>query len=192
MWSLLTALRRDLASREVRYYVLEWLVRSVPGEFGTTLRVLALRRFFERAGRGLRIRPGVRLVGVRHLSVGDNCTIGLENVIQASGGVELGDNVLLGPGVKIWSLSHNFSRTDQPIIEQGYELKKVVVGNGAWIGAQCFIMPGAQIGDGVVVSAGSVVGGKAIEPYAIVAGNPARKIGTRADRAGPAEEPLGR
>ncbi len=183
MASLFSALRSDLASRDVRYYVLEWLVRNVPGTFGTELRRRVLGRRFARAGRDLKIRPGTRLIGVHGLAVGDHCTIGLENVIQASGGVEIGDNVMLGPGVKIWSLNHVFARTDQPIHEQGYEFKKVVIGNGVWIGAECFITPGAHIGDGVIISAGSVVGGKDIEPYAIVAGNPARKIGVRAERA---------
>ena len=46
-------------------------------------------------------------------------------------------------------------------------------------GSNAFIMPGAKIGNGVVISAGSVVGGKKIEPYAILAGNPARKISSR-------------
>jgi virginiamycin A acetyltransferase len=40
-------------------------------------------------------------------------------------------------------------------------------------------MPGAHIGDGVVVSAGAVVGAKHIEPYSVVAGNPGRRIGSR-------------
>jgi acetyltransferase-like isoleucine patch superfamily enzyme len=189
--SLLSDLWRDLGTREGRYFLVEWVFRDAPGRFGSALRVLVLRRFFQRAGRGLRLPPGIRLIGVHHLSVGDNCTIGLENVIQATGGVEMGDNVLLGPGVKIWSVNHIFARTDLPIVEQGYEHKKVVIGNGVWIGAQSFIMPGAKIGDGVVVSAGSVVGGKDIEPYAIVAGNPARKIGSRMDRAAIAEGTLG-
>ena len=191
MLGLLSALRRDLETREGRYFLVEWLFRNAPGRFGSALRVLVLRRFFQRAGRGLRLPPGIRLIGVQHLSVGENCTIGLDSVIQATGGVEIGDNVLLGPGVKIWSVNHVFARTDQPITEQGFEHKKVVIGNGVWIGAQSFIMPGANLGDGVVVSAGSVVGGKDIEPYAIVAGNPARKIGSRGDRAAIAEEVLG-
>ena len=48
-----------------------------------------------------------------------------------------------------------------------------------WIGANAFIMPGANLGEGTIVSAGSVVGGKAVPPYKILAGNPARVIGSR-------------
>lgn len=183
MRRFLRALWRDVATPSGRYDILEALVRDVPGEFGYEMRRRFLGRRFARAGEGVRIGPGVRVFGPQELSVGENCWIGLDNVIQARGGVELGNNVLLGPGVSIWSVNHVFARTDQPIIEQGYDHKKVTIGNGVWVGAHCFIMPGANIGDGVVVSAGSVVGGKDIEPYAIVAGNPARRIGSRRDRA---------
>jgi len=52
-----------------------------------------------------------------------------------------------------------------------------------WIGANCFVMPGARIGAHSIVAAGSVVAGKDVEPYSILAGNPARKVGSRLERA---------
>lgn len=51
-----------------------------------------------------------------------------------------------------------------------------------WVGAHAFIMPGANIGEDVVVSAGSVVRGKGVESDAIVAGNPALGINSRCGR----------
>ena len=90
---------------------------------------------------------------------------------------------ILGPGVKIWSANHRFEDTSRSIAEQGYEYKKVTIGNHVWIGANAFIMPGAAIGDYVVISAGAVVGAKTYPPYKIVAGNPARVIGTRESNA---------
>jgi acetyltransferase-like isoleucine patch superfamily enzyme len=128
------------------------------------------------------ILPGTLIFGPDKLSVGRNCHIGLNNVLQANGEIEIGDDVLLGPDVMIWSVNHVFHRLDVPILEQGYEHKPVVIGNGVWIGANSFIMPGANIGDHVVISAGSVVAGKDVEPYSILAGNPARKIGARQER----------
>lgn len=53
--------------------------------------------------------------------------------------------------------------------------KPVVVGNDVWIGRSAIVLPGVSIGDGAVVGAGAVVT-KSVEPYAIVAGNPARLI----------------
>ena len=180
----LRALSSDLMTGAGRFHVVQSLLRRFPGQLGTELRSQILGRRFRRAGKGLQIYEGAHLMGVQNLSVGENCWIGFESMIQANGGVELGDNVMLGPGVKIWSVNHVFADPDKPVLEQGYEYKPVVIGSNVWIGANAFVMPGARLGDGVVVSAGSVVAGKEVEPYAILAGNPARKIGTRTERGG--------
>ena len=179
---LIKALVRDLTTRTGWYSWVELAVRGVPGEFGIALRRLVLRPWFKAAGPGLLIMPGTRIFGVGKLSVGENCRIGLGNMIQANGEIEMGSEVILGPNVKIWSVNHVFASLDEPIWNQGYDHRKVVIGNGVWIGADCFIMPGAHIGDHVVVSAGSGVGGKGVPPFTILAGNPARRIGTRAER----------
>jgi virginiamycin A acetyltransferase len=55
-----------------------------------------------------------------------------------------------------------------------------VVGNDVWIGRDSTILPGVKIGDGVIIGTKSVVGSD-VEPYAIMAGNPARIIGKRFD-----------
>ena len=55
-----------------------------------------------------------------------------------------------------------------------------VIGNDVWIGNGVTIMPGVQIGDGVIIGTNSVVT-KDVEPYTIVAGNPAREIRKRFD-----------
>ena len=56
----------------------------------------------------------------------------------------------------------------------------VVIGNDVWIGTKGLILSGVTVGDGAVVGAGSVVT-KDVEPYAVVAGNPARLIRYRFD-----------
>jgi len=134
---------------------------------------------FLRQGKGLVIHRETIILGPGALAVGDNVTIGFDCMIQAHGGVECGNDVIIGPGVKIWSVNHRSSRSDVSIWEQGYEHKKVVIGDGVWLGANVFVMPGAKIGAHAIVAAGSVVGGKEVEPYSILAGNPARKVGMR-------------
>lgn len=176
---LIRALVTDLRNRLFWTSWLEALVRNMPGDVGQVLRRRVIGRRLGRAGTGLEIYPGALIVGAEHMTVGKNCRIGLNNIIQASGGIECGDDLLLGPDVKIWSLNHATDRTDITIWDQGYHFKKVVIGNGVWVGANTFIMPGADIGDHVIISAGSVVSGKKVEPYTILAGNPARKIGSR-------------
>lgn len=55
-----------------------------------------------------------------------------------------------------------------------------VIGNDVWIGQNVTILPGTQIGDGAIIGASSVVCGK-VEPYTIIAGNPAKPIRKRFD-----------
>jgi maltose O-acetyltransferase len=179
---------RDLVTSAGRLAWLQAAVRSMPGDTGFVLRRWLIGGHFRAAGEGLVIYPGALILGPQYLTVGRNCRIGVDTFLQANGQIEMGDDVLLGPGVKIWSVNHVFRQLDVPIWDQGYDHKKVVIGNGVWIGANSFVMPGANIGDHVVISAGSVVAGKDVEPCSILAGNPARRIGARQERvqgAGP-------
>lgn len=57
-------------------------------------------------------------------------------------------------------------------------LPDTVIGNDVWIGHGALILPGARIGDGAIIGAGAVVSGQ-VAPYAVVAGNPARRVRDR-------------
>ena len=76
------------------------------------------------------------------------------------------------------TLNHNYYKKDVLINQQGVNLKPIKIGNDVWIGAKAIILPGVTIGDGCVIAAGSVVT-KCIEPYSIVAGNPAIMVRRR-------------
>ena len=79
----------------------------------------------------------------------------------------------MGPEATVLTLGHDPQSSD--FADRGGD---VVIGNRAWIGYGALILPGITIGDGAVVGAGAVVT-KDVEPFTIVAGNPARKIGER-------------
>lgn len=55
-----------------------------------------------------------------------------------------------------------------------------VIGNDVWIGQNAVILPGVRIGDGAIIGANSVVGSD-VEPYTVVAGNPAKELRKRFD-----------
>jgi acetyltransferase-like isoleucine patch superfamily enzyme len=55
------------------------------------------------------------------------------------------------------------------------EARPVQIGNDVWIGFECCVLPGVTIGDGAIVGARSVVD-RDVEPYTVVAGNPARFV----------------
>ena len=169
----------DLLDKNERKYYQYFLISQIPGLFGNKLRGKFLSRHFKSAGQNLLVNAGVRFRSMENLVVGDNVQIGYDNFIQALGGVTLGDNVMLAPGVKIWSVNHNYTAKNVLIGKQGQTLAPVAIGNDVWIASNAFISPGVTLLDGIVVSAGAVVGVKNYASYSIIAGNPARVIGHR-------------
>jgi acetyltransferase-like isoleucine patch superfamily enzyme len=92
----------------------------------------------------------------------------------------VGDDVLIGPRVTIYSQNHRFSRADVSIREQGYTLAPVTIQDNVWVAAGCIILPGVTVGTGAVIAAGSVIT-QDVEPNSLVAGNPARKLRARTE-----------
>ena len=83
---------------------------------------------------------------------------------------------MLGSGIHIYTLNHNYTSTKESIIDQGhFPSKEIVLKKGCWIGANSIILSGVTIGENSVVGAGSVVT-KSIPPYVVAAGNPAKII----------------
>ncbi len=169
----------DLLDREERKYYGYWFLSQIPGSFGNLARGRYLAKRFKSAGSNLRVYAGARFRSMENLVVGDNVEIGFDNFIQALGGVTLGDNVMLAPGVKIWSVNHNYRDGNTLIRDQEQTMSPVRIGNDVWISSNAFISPGVHLPDGVVVAAGAVVGVKKYPPYSIIAGNPARVLGFR-------------
>ncbi len=155
------------------------LVRNWPGTFGFSARMRVLKPHFARVGERVRIHEGARFRNIQKISLGEYVTFGVDSFVQAAGGLEIGDYTLLAPGVKVWTTNHVFENPDVIIREQGAEYRGVKIGRDCWLGSDAFIMPGVELGDGCVVSAGSVVGAKKYPDYSILMGNPARVIGNR-------------
>ncbi len=162
-----------------RFNYLHGFLKNIPGQVGMTLRNKLLPKYFASCGQGVFIQEGVRFLNIHKISVGDRVGLGNGSFLQGAGEIILGDNVLLGPDVKIWSTNHVIADVDRPILDQGWEYKKVIIGEGCWLGANVIILPGVELPEGCVVSAGAVVGIKKFPPYSIIAGNPARVVGNR-------------
>lgn len=171
----------DLNDRVKRKYYYYFLIYQIPGQFGDMLRGRFVSHYAKSAGRNLRVFSGTRFRSMENLEVGDNVKIGNDNFIQAFGGVTIGDNTMTAPGVKIWSVNHNFKDKNRLIGQQGQSKLPVTLGKDVWIAANAFISPGVNLPDGCVVSSCAVVGVKDYKPYSILAGNPARVIGFRAE-----------
>lgn len=103
--------------------------------------------------------------------IGNNSGLGINCRIAPY--VTIGDNVMMGPNVTIYTQNHETRRTDIPMCEQGFKpVMGVNIGNDCWIGEGVIILPGVRIGNGVILGAGSVVR-RDVPDWAVVIGNPA-------------------
>jgi len=112
------------------------------------------------------------------IKIGNNVGINHYCFIGVRGDIEIGDNVIFGPRVNVFSENHVFENLDVPIRDQGVEKDSTVIGSDVWIGANVSIMSGVTIGDGCVIAAGAVVT-QDVEPYSIIGGVPAKLIKSR-------------
>jgi acetyltransferase-like isoleucine patch superfamily enzyme len=112
------------------------------------------------------------------LTIGNNVGIAQNCFIQVRGEVKIGDNVIFGPNVSIFSENHNFDDPELPISVQGETRKGVTIENGVWIGTRSVILDGTNVGKNSIVAAGSIVT-KDVPPYSIVGGVPAQIIKQR-------------
>ncbi len=126
-----------------------------------------LRLFGARVGRGVVLRPGVRVKYPWLLSIGDHTWIGEDVWLDNLAPITIGDNVCISQGAYFCTGNHNWS---DPAF--GLMVLPISVRSGAWVGARSFVGPGVVIGEFAVASAGSVVT-KAVPPFEIHAGNPA-------------------
>lgn len=166
-----------------RFEVVAWIThfaKFIPGRAGCRIRNVVLPY---RSGTDVTVWELVHIDVPSRLVMGDRVSINRYSVLNATGGIEIGDNTIIGPGTVIYSQNHRFDDPSKPIRDQGYDRKATIIGRDVWIGAHAIVLPGRTIGDNAVVGAGSVVAHD-VEPCSVVVGNPARKINERAASGG--------
>jgi acetyltransferase-like isoleucine patch superfamily enzyme len=176
---LFRSIKADLWSFSSHYEMVEQFLRQFPGRTGVYLRYKILTRYFRRAGSDIVIRLGIRIQDPDQLTIGSNVGIGLDCTMQCGGGLFIGDDVLFGAGVKIWTVNHLFADIGRPISHQGLEYKSVEIGSDCWLCSDTFIKPGTLLPKGCVVFPKSVVSKMPIPPYSVLSGNPAKVLGSR-------------
>lgn len=112
-------------------------------------------------------------VGGDRVRFGRRIMINFDCIFQSAGGIEIGDDVLIGSGVKIYTPNHPIDPEERTTGKVIYN--PVKIGNKAWIGGRAIILPGVEIGEGATIGAGSVVT-RSVPPRCVVVGNPARII----------------
>lgn len=170
-------------ARALRWAAYYYFARLLPkstrpfGRFARRLRGWLCRGLFEHAGQSINVERGADFGSGRTVRLGDYSGIGVDCVL--SGRVTIGNNVMMGPRSVLIARNHAFQDTEIPMNRQGFaEERPIVIGDDVWIGTNVIVLPGVSVGHGAILAAGAVVS-KDVQPYSIVGGNPARRIGSR-------------
>jgi acetyltransferase-like isoleucine patch superfamily enzyme len=135
-------------------------------------------------GDGSRIGAYSLITCTSHLSkygkgikIGSNTAIGQFSEFGAAGGIEIGNDVIMGSYISFHSENHNFNDLTKLIREQGVTSKGIQLGNNIWVGAKVTFLDGCIVGNNSVVAAGAVVNG-VFPDNVIIGGIPAKILKT--------------
>jgi maltose O-acetyltransferase len=139
-----------------------------------SLRKGYLKNWLGAFGDGTGVQMRCRFLNGRKVHLGERNVINFGSLLDGRKyRIITGSDVSIGPEASILTLGHDPRSPD--FADRGGD---VVIGDRVWIGYRAIVLPGVSIGEGAVVGAGAVVT-KDVEPFSIVAGNPAKKIGDR-------------
>jgi putative colanic acid biosynthesis acetyltransferase WcaF len=124
-------------------------------------------------GKGVKIKPKVKIKYPWNLEIGRHCWIGEEVWIDSLSKTVLGDSVCLSQGCMLLCGNHNYKSESFKLITES-----IVLENGAWIGARSIVTAGVRVGSHAVLLSGSVASSN-MEAYTIYRGNPAVAIKKR-------------
>ena len=152
-------------------YLCNYIINQIPFH---TIRVRHYRRLGVKIGAGSTIFMSTYMHEAASITIGEGTIINSYCHLDGRGGLRIGNSVNISSHTVLVAGSHEVNEgTNFP----GYA-KAITVEDYVWLCTRVTILAGVTIGRGAVVAAGAVVT-KSVEPYAIVAGIPARKIGER-------------
>lgn len=117
---------------------------------------------------------GTEIRSPQGLKIGGGTIVGDFALLDAHKGLVMGRNVNISSHVSIYTGQHDHR---SPTFASSQK-RSVTIGDRVWLGANVIVLPGVTIGEGAVCCAGCVVT-KDVEPFAVVAGIPAQKVGER-------------
>lgn len=174
--------------KQIALFIYLLLLKHLPASDSGRTIVVFIRKIrssvgkfiFTSSGIDINIEKGADFGTGEGISIGDYSGLGINCIVRDP--LEIGNNVMMGPDVIIYTSNHETSRWDIPMRGQGATPKeKVIISDDVWIGARVIILPGVKIGKGVILAAGAVVT-KDIPDYAVAGGVPAKVIKFRNNR----------
>jgi acetyltransferase-like isoleucine patch superfamily enzyme len=176
----LVGVRRILSTYSAKHLLVRiaeeylwWILRSLPGIEGVGLRYLFLKCTAKELRGFCWISQGCTIVNSHGLRIGQNFATNRNVMIDAIGGIEIGDNTGIGPNCVLISQEHSMLRAGDYFSEHAYKRRPISIGSNVWIGSNCFIKAGVTIGDHAVIGACSNVIAD-VPANARVIGSPAR------------------
>ena len=158
--------------RRLFWIVGQLLFRVSPRPFFACRRLI-LRCFGATVGAHVHTYPSTRIYFPWNLSIGNWSAIGENALVYNLGPVTIGQKVTISHGAHLCAGSHDYTRADMPLLKP-----PITISDQAWICADAFVGPGGVGSEGAVVGARAGVM-KDVEPWTVVAGNPARFIKKR-------------
>jgi maltose O-acetyltransferase len=174
---LATVLRDEIGGVEPRAILARAVVAPFPrGGFSRT-RAALLRRLGLSIGPGTILTSNVVVIGGRgswqNVTIGADCFINQDCVLDATARITIGDHVNFGHGVLVTTSRHLVGLSDRRAGR--LDPASVTIGDGAWLASRVVVLPGVEIGPGAIVGAGAVVT-RSIPAHTLVGGVPAREI----------------
>ncbi len=114
----------------------------------------------------------------KYIRIGNNVGMGEFAYLGGAGGLEIGDDCIIGQYFSCHPENHIYEDLSTPIRHQGVNRKGIKIGTNCWIGSKVTILDGVQIGEGSIIAAGAVVTSSFPE-NSIIGGVPAKLIKTR-------------
>ncbi|MFI5889172.1 sugar O-acetyltransferase [Actinoplanes sp. NPDC051513] len=175
-------LTRELIEARERAVLLSSEYNATFGK-AQAVREEVLRRLLGSVGEGCYFEPTFRCEFGFNIRIGDQFYANFDCVMLDGGGITIGDHVLFGPRVGIYTSNHAIDAGERAA--GGCYAKPVTIGSHVWVGGGVTINPGVSIGDNTIVGSGSVVT-RSIPAGVIAVGNPARVLReiTDADKTG--------
>jgi putative colanic acid biosynthesis acetyltransferase WcaF len=134
-----------------------------------------LRRFGANIAPNVHLHPTVRIAIPWNLSIGEFSAVGDRVILYNLGRVTIGSRCTVSQGAHLCAGTHDHRKKDFRLVKA-----PIIFGDDVWVCADAFIGPGVSLGDMSIVAARGVVM-RDIGAREIVAGNPARRVGTRGD-----------
>jgi len=113
-----------------------------------------------------------------YIKIGNNVGIGEFAYLGGAGGLEIGDDCIIGQYFSCHPENHIADHLEIPIRHQGVVRKGIRIGKNCWIGSKVTILDGVEIGDGCIIAAGAVVN-KSFPGNSIIGGVPAKLLKER-------------